>query len=68
MPATRIELIGAIVPLEGVHMLRWLYLAENAHLAQTPALSAFWSFIDEMLPDIRLPLQALPAGGNGRDA
>ena len=40
----------AIVQIEGLRMQRWLHLAHNSHLSQTPALSAFLGLVDGKLP------------------
>lgn len=39
-----------VVDIDGVSMKRWIYLIENTHMPQTPALNAFWSFVDKFIP------------------
>jgi len=41
-----------IVPLEGLSMKRWLYIAYNLNLPQTPARRAFCEFMQEVNPDV----------------
>jgi DNA-binding transcriptional LysR family regulator len=41
-----------IVPLEGLSMTRWLYIAYNLALPQTPAQRAFWEFMQEIHPGL----------------
>ena len=46
--ANRCMALGRIqaVPVENLEMRRWLYLVNNSQQPQTPALQAFWKFVD----------------------
>lgn len=41
---------GHIVPvaIEGMTITRWLYLVDNTNRSHTPAVNAFWSYVEEL--------------------